>query len=191
MARGNSPVCIATVGVTGPSPDSRQYGFGAPSLMSCGLKWVCIVNHAYPWPFPHGEFLLKDWSQADSGRQQYHNLTSISYKPCFWLGSPFPEYIQVDLEFHTHDESRRDWYQQLNETKNEKLKHEMFCNTPKHFHALDQWPQQPYEDHVVWDDTLKGSNPRPVDKKTIRANMVNKTGLRTDPVGMADLSGYI
>lgn len=97
-----------------------------------------------------------------------------------WFGAPFPEYLQIDLSFHTGDESRRAWYEKMNHKKNKKKIHEYFCNTLSYFHALSKWPAEPHKDALIIDETRKGPNIHPVPQKTIMSNMVNKTGLR-DP----------
>lgn len=104
----------------------------------------------------------------------------LTYEELSWFGAPFPEYLQIDLAFHTDDEARRAWYTEMNHKKNKKKIHEYFCNTPSYFNVLDKWPAGPQKDALIWDDTIKGPNTDPVPQETIKSNMVNKTGLR-DP----------
>ncbi|KAJ4421725.1 hypothetical protein N0V82_003569 [Gnomoniopsis sp. IMI 355080] len=90
------------------------------------------------------------------------------------------EYLQIDLDFHTNDNTRGPWIENLNKTGNEELIHEKFCNTLKHFHVRNEWPQEPFDQAIITDDTVLGGYPRLLNQSAIDANMVMKTGLRTD-----------
>lgn len=98
----------------------------------------------------------------------------MSYKPCFWFGAPFADYMQLRLGITLRKENPSF----LNGTNNTKAAHERFCNTPHNLHlrnwphATEPWSRDEWSKRLVKDEELRGSMPEPLNQTQIDANMV-------------------